>query len=99
MRTLEQRPGPGAAVLARSGPVRRQARRGDLDALRALVVVGLVFFHSAVIFGAGEFPVKAAVENRACSAPALRTRLMESVASFTGGKFQDDATLIVVAVD
>src|SRR5215218_7348722 len=59
MRTLEQRPGPGAAVLARSGPVRRPARRGDLDALRALVVVGLVFFHSAVIFGAGEFPVKA----------------------------------------
>jgi surface polysaccharide O-acyltransferase-like enzyme len=40
------------------------ARRGDLDLLRALVVVGLVFFHSAVIFGAGEFPVKAATENR-----------------------------------
>jgi hypothetical protein len=40
------------------------ARRGDLDLLRALVVVGLVFFHAAVIFGAGEFPVKAATENR-----------------------------------
>jgi surface polysaccharide O-acyltransferase-like enzyme len=40
------------------------ARRGELDALRALVVVGLVFFHSAVIFGAGEFPVKSAAENR-----------------------------------
>jgi peptidoglycan/LPS O-acetylase OafA/YrhL len=64
MRALEQRPGPGAAVLARSGPVWRPARRGDLDALRALVVVGLVFFHSAVIFGAGEFPVKAPVEHR-----------------------------------
>ena len=40
------------------------ARRGELDALRALVVVGLVFFHTAVIFGAGEFPVKAGAENR-----------------------------------
>jgi glucan biosynthesis protein C len=39
-------------------------RRDELDLLRALVVVGLVFFHSAVIFGAGEFPVKAAAENR-----------------------------------
>jgi glucans biosynthesis protein C len=28
-----------------------------------LVVVGLVFFHTAVIFGAGEFPVKADTEN------------------------------------
>jgi surface polysaccharide O-acyltransferase-like enzyme len=37
-------------------------RRGDLDLLRALVVAGLVFFHSAVIFGPGEFPVKAARE-------------------------------------
>jgi peptidoglycan/LPS O-acetylase OafA/YrhL len=39
-------------------------RRDELDLLRALVVVGLVFFHTAVIFGAGEFPVKAATENR-----------------------------------
>jgi len=43
---------------------RPPARRGELDLLRALVVVGLVFFHSAVIFGAGEFPVKAAAEYR-----------------------------------
>ncbi|HEX3202906.1 MAG TPA: hypothetical protein VHW42_13360, partial [Actinomycetes bacterium] len=69
MRALEQRPGPGAAVLARSGPVWRPARRGDLDALRALVVVGLVFFHSAVVFGAGEFPVKAPVEHRLATVP------------------------------
>jgi surface polysaccharide O-acyltransferase-like enzyme len=41
------------------------ARRGELDLLRALVVVGLVFFHTAVIFGAGEFPVKAEAENPA----------------------------------
>jgi peptidoglycan/LPS O-acetylase OafA/YrhL len=40
------------------------ARRGELDVLRALVVVGLVFFHSAVIFGAGEFPVKTETEQR-----------------------------------
>ncbi|HEV3498447.1 MAG TPA: acyltransferase family protein, partial [Actinomycetes bacterium] len=43
---------------------RPPARRGELDLLRALVVVGLVCFHSAVIFGAGEFPVKAAAEYR-----------------------------------
>jgi peptidoglycan/LPS O-acetylase OafA/YrhL len=40
----------------------RPGRRADLDVLRALVVVGLVFFHSAVIFGPGEFPVKAGAE-------------------------------------
>ena len=43
---------------------RPTTRRGELDALRSLVAVGLVFFHTAVIFGAGEFPVKAAAENR-----------------------------------
>jgi glucan biosynthesis protein C len=42
-------------------------RRDELDLLRALVVVGLVFFHTAVIFGAGEFPIKAATENRAAT--------------------------------
>jgi phosphoserine phosphatase RsbU/P len=40
-----------------------------------------------------------AVENRACSAPALQARLAEAVASFTGGTFQDDATLIVLAAE
>jgi glucans biosynthesis protein C len=45
-------------------PAAAPVRRGELDALRALVVVGLVFFHTAVIFGAGEFPVKAEAENR-----------------------------------
>ena len=43
--------------------------------------------------------VALAVENRFCSAPALQARLGAAVASFTGGQFQDDATLIVVAVD
>jgi glucans biosynthesis protein C len=52
---------PVPSVAADQG---RPARRGELDALRALVVVGLVFFHTAVIFGAGEFPVKAGTENR-----------------------------------
>jgi glucan biosynthesis protein C len=39
-------------------------RRGELDLLRALIAVGLVFFHTAVIFGAGEFPVKAEQEHQ-----------------------------------
>jgi sigma-B regulation protein RsbU (phosphoserine phosphatase) len=43
--------------------------------------------------------VSLAVEHRACSAPALQARLGEAVASFTGGRFQDDATLIVLAAD
>jgi phosphoserine phosphatase RsbU/P len=40
-----------------------------------------------------------AVENRACSAPALQARLADAVALFTGGTFQDDATLIVLAAE
>jgi phosphoserine phosphatase RsbU/P len=40
-----------------------------------------------------------AIENRACSAPALQARLAEAVASFTAGAFQDDATLIVLAAE
>ncbi len=40
-----------------------------------------------------------AVENRGCSAPALQARLAEAVAAFTGGAFQDDATLIVLAAE
>jgi phosphoserine phosphatase RsbU/P len=43
--------------------------------------------------------IAAAIENRSCSAPALQTRLMDCVANFTSGAFQDDATLIVVAVE
>lgn len=39
------------------------------------------------------------VEHRTCSAPALQARLANSVAAFTGGRFQDDATLIVLAAD
>ena len=60
---------PQDQVVARTAPdggatvERAPARRGELDLLRALVVVGLVFFHSAVIFGPGEFPVKAETEH------------------------------------
>lgn len=36
-------------------------------------------------------------EHHTCSAPALQARLNAAVASFTGGHFQDDATLIVLA--
>ena len=43
--------------------------------------------------------VAVAIENRACSAPALQARLADAVASFSGGQFQDDATLIVIAVE
>jgi sigma-B regulation protein RsbU (phosphoserine phosphatase) len=41
----------------------------------------------------------AIVAHRACSAPALQARLNETVAAFTAGPLQDDATLIVVAAD
>lgn len=41
----------------------------------------------------------AAVMHRACSAPALQARLADAVATFTGGRLQDDATLIVMAAD
>jgi sigma-B regulation protein RsbU (phosphoserine phosphatase) len=41
----------------------------------------------------------AAVRHRACSAPALQARLSAEVAAFSGGRLQDDATLIVLAAD
>jgi sigma-B regulation protein RsbU (phosphoserine phosphatase) len=40
-----------------------------------------------------------AVEHRGCSAPALQARLVDAVASFTGRRFTDDATLMVLAAD
>ncbi len=43
--------------------------------------------------------MESAVANRACSAPALQARLAEEVSAFTSGAFQDDATLIVLAID
>jgi sigma-B regulation protein RsbU (phosphoserine phosphatase) len=38
-------------------------------------------------------------DNRACSAPSLQARLAEAVSAFTEQRFQDDATLIVMAGD
>jgi sigma-B regulation protein RsbU (phosphoserine phosphatase) len=38
-------------------------------------------------------------KHRACSAPALQARLVDAVTTFAGGRFQDDATLIVVAAE
>jgi sigma-B regulation protein RsbU (phosphoserine phosphatase) len=43
--------------------------------------------------------IQLARDNRACSAPALQARLADAVATFTGGLFQDDATLIVMAAE
>ena len=43
--------------------------------------------------------IDAIVANRTCSAPALQARLAEDVARFTSGAFQDDATLIVLAIE
>jgi phosphoserine phosphatase RsbU/P len=37
------------------------------------------------------------VANRGCSAPALTSRVVDAVSTFTGGAFQDDATLVVLA--
>jgi sigma-B regulation protein RsbU (phosphoserine phosphatase) len=39
------------------------------------------------------------VANRTCSAPALQARLTDAVASFSEGRFHDDATLIVLAAE
>jgi phosphoserine phosphatase RsbU/P len=41
----------------------------------------------------------AAIEHRACSAPALQARLADAVATFTAGRLHDDATLIVLGID
>jgi sigma-B regulation protein RsbU (phosphoserine phosphatase) len=43
--------------------------------------------------------VTLAIEHRGCSAPALQARLASAISSFAGGTFQDDATLIVLAID
>jgi sigma-B regulation protein RsbU (phosphoserine phosphatase) len=43
--------------------------------------------------------LEAAVAHRACSAPSLQARLTSAVAAFTGGRQQDDATLMVLAAD
>jgi phosphoserine phosphatase RsbU/P len=49
-------------------------------------------------FGEGRL-IEYAIANRGCSAPALQARILDHVSAFTGGVFQDDATLIVVALE
>ncbi len=49
-------------------------------------------------FGDGRL-VDLAVANRGCSAPALQARLANAVDAFSDGRFQDDATLIVLAAE
>jgi serine phosphatase RsbU (regulator of sigma subunit) len=41
--------------------------------------------------------VKLAVASRALDAAAMQDRILHDVANFTGGSFEDDATLVVVA--
>jgi sigma-B regulation protein RsbU (phosphoserine phosphatase) len=43
--------------------------------------------------------VALAREHRSCSAPALQARITDTVSAFTAGRFQDDATLIVMAAE
>jgi sigma-B regulation protein RsbU (phosphoserine phosphatase) len=43
--------------------------------------------------------VELAVANRTCSAPALQARLANTVDAYSDGRFQDDATLIVMAAE
>jgi sigma-B regulation protein RsbU (phosphoserine phosphatase) len=43
--------------------------------------------------------VALAREHRGCSAPALQARITDTVAAFASGRFQDDATLIVMAAE
>jgi sigma-B regulation protein RsbU (phosphoserine phosphatase) len=40
-----------------------------------------------------------AVEHRACTAPVLQERLTAAVSAYAGGTFQDDATLMILAVE
>jgi phosphoserine phosphatase RsbU/P len=41
--------------------------------------------------------VQLSIDHRECSAPALQARLTDAVNTFTGGHFDDDATLIIMA--
>ena len=43
--------------------------------------------------------VDVVIANRGCSAPALQARLAAAVSEFSHGRFQDDATLIVMAAE
>jgi len=91
------------------GPVLGVMADASYEQGRALIGAGdrLVLFTDGITeardradaeFGEARL-IALAVENRACSAPALQARLAEAFALFTGGSFQDDATLIVLAAE
>lgn len=83
-------------VLADSGYLQAQIATAPGDRL-ILFTDGITEARDAVDEEFGEERlISLAIEHRACSAPALQARLTEAVASFTGGRFQDDATLIVL---
>ncbi|HEY2433057.1 MAG TPA: SpoIIE family protein phosphatase [Vicinamibacterales bacterium] len=91
------------------GPVLGVIPDADYEQAQVLLAPGdrLVFFTDGLTearnaaddeFGEPRL-LDSAVRHRACSAPALQARLVDAVATFTGGRLQDDATLIVVAAD
>ena len=93
--------------LDRGGPVLGVLAHADYDQADVALAPGdrLVLFTDGLTearnaadeeFGEQRL-LEAAIRHRACSAPALQARLASEVAAFTGGRVQDDATLIVAA--
>ncbi len=91
--------GPVLGVIGGAEYAQAQVTMGGGDRL-VLFTDGLTEARDAndVEFGEPRL-LEAAVEHRACSAPALQARLAEAVASFTAGRLRDDATLMVLAAD
>ena len=86
-------------VLPESGYEHQRVSVGTGDRL-VLFTDGITEARNAADEEFGEDRLAAlAVAHRGCSAPALQARLAAAVAEFTGGLFQDDATLIVLAAE
>ena len=97
-----ERLGQGGPVLGVLGDAEYEQAHVSLGAGDRLVLYtdGLTEARSADDEEFGEERLlAAAVTHRVCSAPALQARLTAEVASFTGGRLQDDATLMVLAAD
>jgi phosphoserine phosphatase RsbU/P len=91
--------GPVLGVLPLAEYAQAQISLAPADRL-VLFTDGLTEARSAADEEFGETRLlDAAVRHRECSAPALQARLADAVATFSGGRLQDDATLIVVAAD
>jgi sigma-B regulation protein RsbU (phosphoserine phosphatase) len=95
--------------LGTGGPVLGVIQNADYEQGRVTIASGdrLVLFTDGLTearnrddeeFGEPRL-LEALIEHRACSAPALQARLVDSVAAFTAGRLQDDATLMVLAAD